>query len=328
MYLPVALRETVFDEMNNLFFQKEPFFFIIDFLKEKGEVIQCDQIDNNQILYMLPGKTNEGRPTEILDNIVFEKFPETFDLYKAKFGKILNEIRSGNSYLANLTSSTQVKINCTLKDLFYKGRSKYKLWYKNLFVHFSPETFLRIENGRIISYPMKGTIDASLDDAENKILNDKKEAAEHYTIVDLIRNDLSQVAEDVVVDKFRYVEKISTNQKELLQVSSQISGKILPQYKGTPGNIFASMLPAGSICGAPKEKTIHILLRAEEYNRGYFTGVWGVYDGINIDSCVMIRFIEQTPKGLVFKSGGGITALSDAESEYKEMIDKIYVPIF
>ncbi|OGU77880.1 MAG: hypothetical protein A2279_07140 [Stygiobacter sp. RIFOXYA12_FULL_38_9] len=86
------------------------------------------------------------------------------------------------------------------------------------------------------------------------------------------------------------------------------------------------MLPAGSISGAPKKKTVEIIQNAEKLERGYYTGVFGYYDGNNLDSAVMIRFIEQTAEGLVYRSGGGITFMSDVNSEYQELIDKVYVP--
>jgi len=87
------------------------------------------------------------------------------------------------------------------------------------------------------------------------------------------------------------------------------------------------LLPAGSISGAPKLKTLEIILETETYNRGYYTGVFGYFDGINLDSCVMIRFIENQNERLIFKSGGGITMMSDLDSEYRELIKKIYVPV-
>ena len=86
-----------------------------------------------------------------------------------------------------------------------------------------------------------------------------------------------------------------------------------------------SMLPAGSISGAPKKKTVEIITEAEGYDRGYYTGVFGCFDGENLDSAVMIRFIEKQESGeLLFKSGGGLTVYSDPDSEYREMIDKVY----
>jgi para-aminobenzoate synthetase component 1 len=173
---------------------------------------------------------------------------------------------------------------------------------------------------------MKGTIDASVPNAEKILLGDAKELAEHYTIVDLIRNDLNRVAKKVHVERFRYLEKIETNYGSLLQASSKITGRLPEKYTDQIGDILFSLLPAGSITGAPKEKTVEIIKNTEEYDRGFYTGIFGWFDGSNLESAVMIRFIEQTKGGLVFKSGGGITSKSQEEQEYREMINKVYVP--
>ncbi len=174
---------------------------------------------------------------------------------------------------------------------------------------------------------MKGTIDAALPDAKKKILADPKEKAEHNTIVDLIRNDLSMVASQVRVDRFRYIEKIDTHEKSLLQVSSEISGQLEGDYMANLGNIFRKLLPAGSISGAPKKKTLQIINEAETYNRGFYTGVFGYFNGTKLDSGVMIRFIRKENGNLVFCSGGGITVNSNPEMEHQELTDKVYVPI-
>jgi hypothetical protein len=86
-----------------------------------------------------------------------------------------------------------------LRELFYFGNARYKIWYKEEFLVFSPETFIQIKNQKIVSFPMKGTIDATMPGAKEKILADQKELAEHVTIVDLLRNDLSSVASSVKV---------------------------------------------------------------------------------------------------------------------------------
>jgi para-aminobenzoate synthetase component 1 len=174
---------------------------------------------------------------------------------------------------------------------------------------------------------MKGTIDASLPDAERIILDDYKEKAEHATIVDLIRNDLSRVADEVEVKRYRYVERLTTHHKDLLQVSSEISGKLPDGFRRQLGDILFSMLPAGSICGAPKPKTLEIIEHAEGYERDFYTGIFGWFDGRNFDSAVMIRFAEPASDGLTFKSGGGITSQSDLEKEYEELVHKVYVPL-
>ena len=86
------------------------------------------------------------------------------------------------------------------------------------------------------------------------------------------------------------------------------------------------MLPAGSISGAPKEKTVEIIQEVEGQPRGYYTGVFGIFDGASLDTAVMIRFIEQSDGEMFFRSGGGITTLSCADDEYQELLEKIYVP--
>jgi para-aminobenzoate synthetase component 1 len=174
---------------------------------------------------------------------------------------------------------------------------------------------------------MKGTIDAAIPDAEQKLLADDKEFFEHNTIVDLIRNDLSMVSTAVKVNRFRYIDRIHTNRGDLLQMSSEISGTLPKGYLKKLGEILFTLLPAGSVTGAPKERTVKIILETENYNRGFYTGIFGFFNGYSLTSAVSIRFIEQTKNGLVFKSGGGITALSKVESEYDEMLKKIYVPV-
>ena len=186
---------------------------------------------------------------------------------------------------------------------------------------------MSIENNRITTYPMKGTMDAKVSDAKTKLLDDEKELAEHFTIVDLLRNDLSIVATNVQVDKFRYVETIKTNHSELLQTSSKISGELLPDYQKKYGDLLMSLLPAGSISGAPKEKTIQLIKEIEDFDRGFFTGVFGVYNGQSLKSAVAIRYLEQRENQLYFFSGGGIVSHSRVENEYNELLDKVYLPI-
>jgi para-aminobenzoate synthetase component 1 len=136
------------------------------------------------------------------------------------------------------------------------------------------------------------------------------------------------VAENVCVKRYRYIDTLHTNKGDLLQVSSEISGDLPVNYKEKLGDLLLELLPAGSICGAPKTKTLEIIEQAEGYDRGFYTGIFGYFDGENLDSAVMIRFIEQQTDGLVFKSGGGITSQSNNQSEYDELIRKIYVPFY
>ena len=316
-------KHSIFNKMNELGAAKVPFFFMIDFLKENGEIIPLNEI-SDEIKFEL----NSIQNYSINRSFQFDKFPIDFSDYQSKFKLVHDNLLFGNSYLTNLTYPTKINTNLSLDEIYHFSEAKYKLKYKENFVCFSPERFVKIENHHIFSNPMKGTIDASIPNAKQIILDDEKEAAEHATIVDLIRNDLSLVADNVEVIKYRYIDELKTNDKTLLQVSSEIRGDLKVDFHQNIGTIFDKLLPAGSICGAPKKKTIDIILEAEDYDRKFYTGVFGVFDGENLDSAVMIRFIENDENELFFKSGGGITAKSNAKAEYEELIQKVYVPIY
>jgi para-aminobenzoate synthetase component 1 len=317
-----------FMEMDELSLQKVPYFFIIDFLTENVEIFKENEIEKSGLLIDFQNYSNAKSKDKLHKKIEWKSFPETLENFKSGFDKVQKNIHLGNSYLVNYTRKTKIETNLTLKEIFYHSSAKYKVFYKDFFVFFSPETFVKIIDGKILTYPMKGTIDASLENAAEVLKNDKKEKAEHYTVVDLLRNDLSMVADNVKVDKFQHIDFIKTQQKDLYAMSSEISGNLKPEFDGKLGSIMKKLLPAGSILGAPKPKTLEITLNAEGYDRGYYTGVCGWFDGKNVDSCVMIRFIEKEGDALYFKSGGGITHMSKLEDEYQEMKNKIYVPIY
>ena len=301
--------------------KKEPFFFIINYDKTQYEIIPLKNLPEN-IKYQISEKNDYEKHTHTL-----LKEYENFETYKKKFTLLQEEIKKGNTYLSNLTSRTKIKTTLSLQEIYKVANAKFKLQYKDNFVCFSPERFCEIKNNKIYTYPMKGTIDANIKNAKETIINDKKELAEHTMIVDLLRNDLSIISKKVKVENFRYCENIKAGEKELIQVSSKISGELEKTWEKRIGNIIYSLLPAGSITGAPKRKTVQILDEIEKYEREYFTGVFGVYDGKSLDSAVMIRFIEKNSNNeLIYKSGGGITSDSDVYKEYQEMCDKVYIP--
>ncbi|QQQ30471.1 aminodeoxychorismate synthase component I [Chryseobacterium indoltheticum] len=316
-----------FIQMDELSHQKVPFFFIIDFLVDKVEIFTEDEIGKNVLLIDFQGFSNVKKQEDLDKKIEWRSFPESLKSFKKGFDHVQKNIRQGNSYLTNYTRKTKIETNLSLEEIFHHSQAKYKVLYKDFFVFFSPETFVKIVDDKILTFPMKGTIDASVENAAEVLKNDKKEKAEHYTVVDLLRNDLSMVADDVKVDKFQHIDFLKTKQKDLYAMSSEISGNLKSEFKGKVGSIMQKLLPAGSILGAPKPKTLEIILEAEGFERGFYTGVCGWFDGKNLDSCVMIRFIEKEGDQLYFKSGGGITHMSKLEDEYQEMKNKIYVPI-
>ena len=370
----------IIDKINQLASQDEPFLFVINYQGDKAFIRLLSDINPEECLFDFEGRGNfshawketwkegtsekETSEKEISEKEISETTwqiePPLYEDYERSFNIVKSNIMAGNSYLTNLTCRVPVSCNLSLEDIFHRAKGKYKLLLRrkrNLtpFVCFSPETFVRIKGGRIYSYPMKGTLDASLPNAEKQLMEDRKEAAEHATIVDLIRNDLSRVAENVRVDKYRYIDVLHTNKGDILQTSSEISGRLPEDYPHHLGEILEAQLPAGSITGAPKDKTMQIIQEAEGYDRGFYTGIMGIYDQGELNSAVMIRFIEEEtspvdfetdgeknfkakegkasegkePKAsreLYFKAGGGITSKSDCQREYEEVIQKIYLP--
>ncbi len=312
-------------KINDLTRKGKPFLFIIDYAGQSPLIYPLDKLPHN-IRFSTPGFPDRISSTKMPD-LKLKKHPVSYHSYLEKFNFAMAGILHGNTYLLNLTQPTNIELNWSLEMIYRYSKAPYKLLIKDKFVVFSPERFISIKGNRIETFPMKGTIDATVDNAEAVLLHDIKETAEHNTIVDLMRNDLSRFAHHVTVEKFRYIDHIKTHEKEILQVSSEISGIISDDYIQNPGEMITSLLPAGSISGAPKEKTVEMLSLIEGYERGYYTGIFGVFDGENFDTAVMIRFIEQSSSGYIYKSGGGITHLSEPTKEYQELIDKVYVPV-
>lgn len=319
-----AFKDTIL-QMNEKGKQGQPFLFLINFNLDEVRVFDPEDLIGEDIWVSVPGFSNMADDSNT-GIFTFEKHPVDFGHYTQAFEKVMAAINRGDTFLLNLTFPTQLNTDLTLGQIFQLGRAPYRLKYKDEFVVFSPETFITIKDTSIATFPMKGTIDAAIPNAEQKLLHDVKEISEHNTIVDLLRNDLNRVSKRVKVDKFRYIDRIRTHERELMQTSSRISGVLPPDWRGRIGEILLELLPAGSISGAPKRKTLEVIREAEGYDRGWFTGVFGFFDGSGLDSAVMIRYVEKQNEKLVFKSGGGITHFSDCRHEYNELTEKVYLP--
>jgi len=315
------------EKMNILGETKTPFLFIVDYEMNKPVILPLQETAKSGIFYAINGRSNHEALCQDDLALKLDIKPINYEVYLRAFQNVMKEILIGNTFLLNLTFPTEIVTNWSLRRIFESSKAQYRLLFRDEFVLFSPEPFVRIKNGIISSFPMKGTIDASLPNAKEAILKDEKELAEHATIVDLIRNDLSLVSQSVNVRNYRYVDKIVAHDKELFQVSSEISGILPINYNSNLGTILAKLLPAGSICGAPKASTMKIIRNAEGHDRGYYTGVFGIFDGQDLDSAVMIRFIEHSKGKFFYRSGGGITNKSQPEKEYQELIDKVYVAV-
>ena len=272
----------------------EPFLFAIDFELREGIFIPRP-MEQEAVLF----RTTLGGNRPLTDGgsgeesrICFTPLP--YRDYLSRFNTVMKGLLRGDSYLTNLTVRTPVTLGTDLKEIFLATRSPYGLYVPGRLACFSPERFVRIANGVISTNPMKGTISAAIPGAAQLLLDDPKELAEHCTIVDLLRNDIGMVASDVKVARFRYIDRITA--------------------------------PAGSVSGAPKRSTVELIRRAEPELRGFYTGVFGYFDGEEVDSAVIIRYIGLYDGQPFYHSGGGITVNSLPRNEYEEALKKIYLP--
>jgi para-aminobenzoate synthetase component 1 len=317
------------EQLNQWGRDQKPFVFIIDFEQKKPLAWLVDDCPDdfqfkftkvNSLKKAISNAIKLDQPEDLLT-----KHPIALSDYEHKFNQVMDALLKGDSFLMNLTIPTPIQNKVNFQTYFDHAKSKYVIWLKEQFIAFSPETFIQITDGKIATFPMKGTIDASLPNAKESLLNDPKEYAEHATIVDLLRNDLSRVSSKVRVTNFRYYEEIPTQNGLIGQVSSAIEGELPKEYASRIGTMLYDLLPAGSVSGAPKKKTAELIASIEGADRGYYTGIAGYFDGVNLDSCVLIRYLAANN---VYHSGGGITFQSDMASEYQEMINKVYVPVF
>ncbi len=251
--------------------------------------------------------------------------------YSAKIERIKEYILAGETYQVNFTNKVSVLSDISPDVAFANLLRQQSVAYSaflNIAGHhilsLSPELFFRIEQGRIITRPMKGTMPRGLDTAEDvqaaiRLQNDEKNRCEHVMIVDLLRNDIGRVCTmgSVHVDDIFSVERYET----LLQMTSTVSGTLRPGL--TYYDIFKGMFPSGSITGAPKIRTMQIIRELEETPRGIYTGSIGYMspDGSSTFN-VAIRTLDLNQGHAHMGVGGGIVADSDPHDEYRECLLK------
>ncbi len=317
--------EIIRRRMNECGAECRPFLFVLNYELTEGYFVE-NPLEQSDLLFELNGTGN--KPSDGVHRTgSLTASPIPREEYGAMFDVVSAGLESGQTVLTNLTVRTPIETDMSLREIFMSATTKYQLLVPGRFVCFSPECFVRVEDGRIATFPMKGTIDTSVPDAELVIMNDPKEAAEHAAAVELLMDDLrTGGARNVRVERFRYIDRLTTSERDILQVSSEVIGDLGDGWLSRLGDVIFAMLPGGSIAGAPKASTLDVIRRAEKMPRGFYTGVFGYFDGRVLDSGVLIRFIEEQAGQKFFRSGGGITADSDREKEYHEVIAKIYLP--
>lgn len=188
----------------------------------------------------------------------------------------------------------------------------------------SPETLVKLENGELHTFPLAGTRKRGADAEEDlrlekELLQDEKELAEHNMLVDLGRNDIGKISKigTVEVERYMEVQKYS----HVMHIGSTVKGIIRDDMDAL--NAVDSILPAGTLSGAPKLKACELICELENNKRGIYGGAIGYIDFTgNLDTCIAIR-LAFAKNGKVFvRSGAGIVADSVPENEFEECINK------
>ena len=253
--------------------------------------------------------------------------------YQEQFEQIQGYIKAGDCYQVNLTQRFEAKhelTNTELLSFFLRHAEDSAANYcaylcmseNHQILSFSPEQFLQIDNQRIQTKPIKGTIkntgELSAEDTSN--LRNSKNLAENLMIVDLLRNDLGKVCENgsIKVDKLFNVESY----KNVHHLVSTISGTIRPEI--SPIQAFLSAFPGGSITGAPKIRAMEVIEELEACARRFYCGSIFYYSASgHFDSNILIRTVERIDDALLCWGGGGIVSDSEMHSEYQESLDKV-----
>jgi anthranilate synthase component I len=201
--------------------------------------------------------------------------------------------------------------------LFFFDYGDYKLMGS------SPEAQLVIKNGKAVVHPIAGTFKRTGDDeldqqSAERLLEDAKENAEHVMLVDLARNDLSRLCDDVVVSHYRQVQYFS----HVIHLVSEVTGKVRPA--SNPFELLAKTFPAGTLSGAPKFKAMELIDSYEPTSRSYYGGGIGFmgFDG-SCNHAIMIRTFLSQNNTLVYQAGAGVVAASKPESELQEVNNKL-----
>jgi len=188
----------------------------------------------------------------------------------------------------------------------------------------SPETLVKLHNGRLFTFPLAGTRPRGASDEEDialekELLADEKELAEHNMLVDLGRNDLGKISKfgTVTVEKYMSILRFS----HVMHIGSTVSGEIIEGKTGL--DAINAVLPAGTLSGAPKIRAMQIINEQEQNKRGIYGGAIGYLDfSGNMDTCIAIRIVYKRNNKVFIRSGAGIVADSKPESEYQECVNK------
>ena len=294
-------------------------------LKADIKFIEMEIFLENTIDMKLDSKKGRGIEGELKGNITKEEFMKNVE--KAK-----KYIYEGDIFQVVLSQRWEMETREKPFDLYRKLRitnpSPY-LFYINFgdyqIAGSSPEMLVEVKGNKIYTCPIAGTRRRGINPKEDRILaedliNDEKEVAEHVMLVDLARNDVGKVSkiDSVEVTQFMKVQ----NYSHVMHLVSLVEGE--KKEKETNFSVLSSILPAGTLSGAPKVRAMEIIEELEKNRRGIYGGAVGYfsYEG-NMDTCIAIRTMVIKNEKVYLQAGAGITGDSIPENEYEECRNKI-----
>ncbi|MGL5259125.1 MAG: anthranilate synthase component I [Lachnospiraceae bacterium] len=277
---------------------------------------------------ILNGELDDEEPLKLKSEFegLFSKSEYCEMVEKAK-----NYIYEGDIFQIVLSNRFMAKKEGSLLDTYRMLRrinpSPYMFYFTSDDIEIagaSPETLVKLERGQLHTFPLAGTRKRGVSFEEDEhlakeLLEDEKERAEHNMLVDLGRNDLGRISEigSVIVEKYMQVEKFS----HVMHIGSTIKGQLRNGCDAL--DTINSILPAGTLSGAPKLRACEIICELENNKRGIYGGAIGYIDFTgNLDTCIAIRLAFAKDGKIFVRSGAGIVADSNPESEYEECINK------
>lgn len=274
-----------------------------------------------------------GKPYEIQKGRLKSPFRALFD--KDKFCEMVNKakhyIKEGDIFQVVLSNRFDADYEGDLLNTYRTLRtinpSPYMFYFgsKNLEIAgASPETLVKLENGKLYTFPLAGTRKRGLtkqedENLEKDLLSDEKECAEHNMLVDLGRNDIGRISKfgTVEVEKYMSIERFS----HVMHIGSTVTGMIRDDKEQL--DAIGSVLPAGTLSGAPKIRACEIINELENNKRGIYGGAIGYLDFTgNLDTCIGIRIAFKKNNKVFVRVGAGIVYDSVPENEYQECINK------
>ena len=244
---------------------------------------------------------------------------------------VKDHIREGDVFQVVLSNRLEANMEGSLLDAYRVLRttnpSPYMFYFKGSDIEVagaSPETLVKLTGTDLVTFPLAGTRPRGRTEDEDRaleseLLSDKKELAEHNMLVDLGRNDIGRVSEfgSVTVDRYLEVERFS----HVMHLGSTVHGRIRGDMDAI--DAIGSVLPAGTLSGAPKIEACRIIDRLERCKRGIYGGAFGYIDlSGNMDVCIGIRLAYRKDDKVFVRSGAGIVADSVPEREFEECINK------